>query len=652
MPRRGERHPRPAAKAPERGRQLSRIGTRELVYINPKGTSMRHVIHPGNFRCSQLVAQLADAWIAHHRATALTNSQAYTRVIRLFGEFTDGYLAARGLEPAEARLDGTVIDLTEVIFAFEKDLQDRYPSDSPRPHVLAATLLLLINHHASRDPKVPERLRRRAEGSPTFRRAAGKPLDEFTNAERLAMQEAAKADIRALEKRLARGQALLAEGADPRQGGWESLANLVWAARHRILTTDALQANLPDRLDRWPEPLKELAGSPEGITSRSWLNLMLAVNGFLFPAEIDLQPFRILLLLQMTDCTPEELHVLELDDVQFSKEGVRVVQRKRRAGRVRADFHLAEDRPLAEGEQPGERAYPGTGNWDVPGLLRRLVGVTAGIREVFDAPPRLFIAVESADYRKRVDARFARFTINGRRFMDWIALHDGSDGTPALKVSAPYDVRRLRKTAKTLKVAALGGTLSDLAGDDHHIEVFAGHYAHGTTAHVLAGKAINRAQKQVFSRLSGKPLLVTAQAEAQLTQPEAKQALGLTDDQAEALVSGELNMGLTNCRNPYNSPHTPEGKLCHVAPAMCLLCRNAVVFTSQLPQLLLLSDHIERMRLVLTPPRWTAVWGRQAAALGEVFAECADLIPAARAEIEEKKLRLDLPLGMRTEYDR
>lgn len=295
-------------------------------------------------------------------------------------------------------------------FAFEKDLRDRYPSDSPRPHVLAGTLLLLISHHAARDPKVPERLRRRAEGSPTFRRATGKPLDEFTNAERLAMQEAAKADIRALEKRLARGQALLAEGVDPRQGGWESLANLVWAARHRILTTDALQANLPDRLTGWSEPLKELAGSPEGITSQSWLNLMLPVNRLLFPGEIDLQPFRILLLLKMTDCTPEELHLLELDDIQFSKEGVRVVQRKRRAGRVRADFHLAEDRPLAEGEQPGERTYPGSGNWDVPVLLRRLVGVTARIREVFEAPPRLFIAVESADYRKRVDARFASAT--------------------------------------------------------------------------------------------------------------------------------------------------------------------------------------------------------------------------------------------------
>jgi hypothetical protein len=85
---------------------------------------------------------------------------------------------------------------------------------------------------------------------------------------------------------------------------------------------------------------------------------------------------------------------------------------------------------------------------------------------------------------------------------------------------------------------------------------------------------------------------------------------------------------------------------------MCVLCRNAVVFTSQIPRLLLLSDHIERMHTALAPPHWQALWGRQAAALAEVFEECADLVPAAHREIAELGLRLDLPLGMRTEFDR
>jgi len=114
---------------------VSRIETRELIYTNPKGTAMRRVIRPGNDRCSQLVAQLAHAWIARHRATALTNSQPYTRVIRLLAEFTDDCLADRGLDAAQARLEEAVIDLREVIFAFEQDAQDRYPTDSPRVHL-------------------------------------------------------------------------------------------------------------------------------------------------------------------------------------------------------------------------------------------------------------------------------------------------------------------------------------------------------------------------------------------------------------------------------------------------------------------------------------------------------------------------------------
>ncbi|MGW6145408.1 hypothetical protein [Streptomyces sp. NPDC055140] len=44
MPRRGERGSRQAAKPLERGGQVSRIETRELIYTNPKGTAMRRVI--------------------------------------------------------------------------------------------------------------------------------------------------------------------------------------------------------------------------------------------------------------------------------------------------------------------------------------------------------------------------------------------------------------------------------------------------------------------------------------------------------------------------------------------------------------------------------------------------------------------------------
>ncbi|WP_329144857.1 hypothetical protein OIU91_09855 [Streptomyces sp. NBC_01456] len=194
--------------------------------------------------------------------------------------------------------------------------------------------------------------------------------------------------------------------------------------------------------------------------------------------------------------------------------------------------------------------------------------------------------------------------------------------------------------------------MTDLAGDDHHVEIYRNHYAHGTTAHVMAGRAVNRAQQWVFERVSQRPLFIEEEAEQRLEEPEVAEAVGMDPDQAHNMRMGQLDMGLTHCRNPYDSPHTPGAQLCHVAPAMCMLCRNAVIFTSQLPRLLLFADHIERMRAVLDPARWQAVWGKQAAALKGLFAECADQLPAARQEITDRGLHLDLPLGLRTEYDR
>jgi hypothetical protein len=354
----------------------------------------------------------------------------------------------------------------------------------------------------------------------------------------------------------------------------------------------------------------------------------------------------VLLLLAMADCTPEELADLTLAGIEFSDGAVRLRQAKARAGRVRVRLHRSAGPPPAA----GERVHHGSGNWDIPGLIRRLLAATTASRETFDAGDWLFLAVEACDYDTRLSARAALFRQGGRRFTHWIAAHPAQDGTPPA-ISAPHDARRLRKTAKTSRVAALGGTLTDLAGDDHHVEVFRGHYAHGTTAHVLAARAVNAAQDKVFGKAGKYPVFLDAGAEKNLAAPETAAVAGLSAGQAAAMRAGQLDMGLTNCRDPYDSPHTPAGTLCHVAPAMCMLCRNAVIFTAQFPRLVQLADHIAGQRDVLEPPRWQAVWGRQAAALAELFAACPDETANARAAARTHP-PLDLPLGMRTEYHR
>ncbi|MFD4611358.1 hypothetical protein ACFWOT_25380 [Streptomyces sp. NPDC058440] len=642
MARRGERRPRPAARAKTAPATPTAIGIRSRAEIT-RNLTMTAKIDPGAFQCPALAAQLADAWLDHATKNALRRTASQRAAVVQFCDFAGPHLAALGHDPAGVRLESGHVDLTEVIYAWEEHLPTRYPMQSSMPYYLATALLNLIDHAARRNPRIPDKLRDRAEGSTVLPKNGDQVLDEFTNRERLALKQHAMEDIRALEKRLADGRELLKAGQDPRIGGWRSTANLLWAARHDILTTDNLRDNLPAHSRNWPQELRDVRQSQSGHGAGR-RGLVVGVSRLLFPREIDLHPFRVLLLLAMTDCTPEELHHLALDEIEFNAEGARIVQTKNRAERIRADFHLA-DFTTTPDEALETAFFEGGGRWDVPGLLRRLIAVNDLTREAFDSAPWLFTAVETVK-QGSLEARFAALLNPGRRFTDWISAHDQLD------ISRPHDTRRLRKTSKTTRVAALGGTLSDLAGDDHHIQVFAGHYAHGTTAHTLAARAVTSAQRKVFDRLLAKPVLVLPDAEQHLGEEETADALGITLDQGKALREGELDMGLTNCKEPMNSPHTGPGKPCHVAPAMCMVCPNAVVFVSQMPRLLLFADHVERMRHRLAPPVWQQHWGAKAKALAELFEECAEHIPAAREQIAAGGVDLDLPLGMRTEYDR
>jgi integrase len=487
-----------------------------------------------------------------------------------------------------------------------------------------------------------------AESPPLFAKPPGQPLDEFSNRERIALQAAARTAVRAMHQRLREGRALLQRGADPDIAGWSEPANLLWALDRGTLTVERMRRHLPRRLLDWPPGLLGLVPAGMQATCQS---VLLGLCHQLYPSALDLQAFRVLLLLSMTGCTPEELHDLRLEDIEFTDGAVRLTQAKHRAHRVRGIQYRQQlpDADAVPGQaQPSQ--YPRCGRWDVPGLLRQILDVTSAARDLPGAPAWLFITVgPQADDTPPVP-HVPSFSTPRTTFSWWINTRKDGEG---LAISAPHDIRRLRKTMKTAAVAALGGTLADLAGDDHSVEVFRGHYAHGTTAHVLSGKAINRAQDRVFRRLARGPLYLDAAAAGALTGPGQAQAAGLTAEQVMAINEGELDMGLTHCRDPYHSQFTPAGQLCHVAPAMCMLCANAVIFPAQLPRLVMLAEHIEKMRAVLAPPHWAAVWRRQAAALAVLFAEAGeDALRTARQAAGAGQASLDLPLGMRAEYDR
>ena len=248
--------------------------------------------------------------------------------------------------------------------------------------------------------------------------------------------------------------------------------------------------------------------------------------------------------------------------------------------------------------------------------------------------------------RRAYELRIAPWAANKERsgFADWLAAaRVAVDGAP--------DIRRLRKSTKVEKAIAFGGRIAD-AANDHHEEVFRGHYAQGSTLRVMSGRVITTAQDHWFNMALEGPTMLTRSTEV-LDAPEQAAALGLTRQQAEDIRRGALDMGLTQCSDPHNSPYGRSGELCPVAPLRCLECRNAWVLPSDLPQLLLFADHLDRLRLRLSPQHFAQLWGQSHANLQAVLTERTDEEKAlARKHIEAAQVGLHLPLAANVEFDR
>ena len=66
-----------------------------------------------------------------------------------------------------------------------------------------------------------------------------------------------------------------------------------------MLTTHALFDNLPKHTKWWPEHLTELLPPERGRNASGRSGLVNAIGRLLYPNELDLMPFRVLLLLEM-----------------------------------------------------------------------------------------------------------------------------------------------------------------------------------------------------------------------------------------------------------------------------------------------------------------------------------------------------------------
>ncbi|MGA5412042.1 hypothetical protein ACPCSC_32905 [Streptomyces lavendulocolor] len=613
-----------------------RIGAR-AVLVDDQGVERLHYIDPADYQCSRLAAQLADEWAEYVAATGLSASASrdYVRAVDRACSAMDegcGDPAALSLESA---------DLAPLLAGWERGLPSGYKPGSRQPAILSSAVRLLVVRRDDRPGRpVHGSLSGFARGRTLAAWGETAELDEFSRADKKALVKAAWSAVHALERRLADGWALAEQGRHPGDGGWLEVPNLLWGLSRGAVTPREIGDMLPPLTDRWPAELRAMAAKPDGTVAqrRARRDLIQHLLSLLYPTNMDLHAFRVLLV-DATGRASEEVTGFGERDVEFLPRGVRLTLVKKRAGLVRhrafPDARTSGDEDEAVVAEVVDRPRR-----EASAIVHRLMDVTQKVREQCpEVADTLFVRVTLVYY----DLRFGRWNPNmaGQRFADWLS-HVG------VAVEGAAHIGRLRKSTKVEKAIVSGGRIS-AAADDHLEETFAGHYAQGTTLRILSGKVITTAQNHWFDKAVAGPTVIAAD---EGIGGEQLQQMGLDPEQAERLVQGELDMGVTNCRDPWDSPFSAQGELCAVAPLRCLECRNAWVLPSQLPQLMLFADHLEKVRRRLDPRAFTRLWGQSYVNLRAVLEERSEQEKAqARQHIDAGLARLDLPLAAHVEFD-
>ncbi len=580
-------------------------------------------ISPSNYVATRLIAELADAWTESAENLDLTPGTVSRQagVIRRVGEFltdrADRFLTLSG--------DGA--DVARRLHDWESAMVVRFPP----PSVHAKDLGMELRNHVARylqSHAVSDGVLMDWASGWVLDGSAweGLPLDEFSNDERHQLEQTCRTIVRDTEERLARGNAMLKVGKDPRRYGWNRVENILWALRN-LPYDDSFHVHLfgPRRALDGRDVDAQSGVSRDGrLKARS---LTTAVGAYLAPEEEYLLAIRVLLHLQ-TGWAPEESGRLLRSDVEFGESSVRVRTTKLRAQRIR--WHT-----LSSTEQP-------PWGWKAGDLIRRAAQAMQHAHALSPHEP-LFWATGIGQARDRRDDEYPLYIIRARHFHCTTSLktlikrHE-------LTISEPHDMRRLRKTVKSARAAVLG-TLNGAAGDDHSVEVFRGHYAQTTTVHTIAAQTVLRAQRKVLDRAKNGPTFIDANA--------AEIAAGPNDSDSSALAKSvadespaEQQLTLSACRDPYDAPFSQPGSLCHASPSMCLQCRNAVIFRDHLPRLIVYRDVLDDIEKNMPPIQFSEVYGQQRVNIDAILAEFpSDQIEVARRQDAD----LHRPLGQRAE---
>ncbi|MDG5807233.1 hypothetical protein P9869_32120 [Streptomyces ossamyceticus] len=608
--------------------------------VDAAGTVL--AVDPSDFRCSLLAMQLADEWTEYVAATAIGNqARTYQLAINRLCEYVDKALST---EAEGASL--TDPDLLDTLMKWELSLPEGNAPGSTRPYLVASALRVLVirrDDHPART--VAPALARLARGPALIDSGEWTERDEFTRQEKRTIIRAAWASAHAVRTRLDDGWALAEQGSHPVQGSWTSIPDLLWGVAHDAITVDDIRRFVPTSREWSPELLEFIAG-PGKVPYPQTARLALARQLFasLYPTTFDLHAFRVLLM-DATGYTSEEVAGFGEEDVEFLPKGVRLTLLKNRAGLLR---HRAfRDQGPSEAPTPDDVDGQLTVDWprrEASEVVRQLLQVTARVRA--KAPHVTDTLFVRAAVRPDYSAVFGPWTpaVTAVSFDRWLA-------SMKVEVKGAGHIGRLRKSVKVEKAIVTEGRIG-AAADDHTEETFARHYAQGTTLRILSGRTIATAQQHWFDKALDRVDGPTVLAGTENIDQDLLEDSGLSPQEAEDIMTGQLDMGVSHCKNPYQGPYSRPGELCAVAPLRCLECRNAWILPTNLPQLLLFKEHLKRLRTLLTPQSFSRLWGQSWANLNAVLDDrTPEELAQARKHIEVGEASLDLPLAAHTEFD-
>lgn len=570
------------------------LSPRQMSLMVSSG-NLNGALAPLDFEPPILAAEFADALISLRRTGGLSDGTAYQYRRALIN-------LLRGLSeqlPRTASLATPGASVVDAFHIWESALAGAYPPESGIPYKYGTQIRALVRVHAANGRDVSEHTLRWAQARGLHQVADSTPLDEFSNAERLAIRDACRARIRDLETRVAVSRRLLALGEDPRVNGWRRTADVLWGLRHlgrrpgASIEGDILEACAAGVLNDLDADFAHERAVNQVDAGRITRRLL----PFLYPTSEDLVAFRSLLQLE-TGAAPEEWSGVLMPDIEHSTGALHVKLHKARAHRTRTVGCTV----TGSGDGKG---------WRAGDLVLRLIAATELARaEALKAGASdahaLFLTVHRTTSRHLVVRRESFSRLPFTSLLTSISP----------EISQPYDSRRLRKTVKSVRAAVLRSA-DAAAGDDHSVAVYQRHYAQSTTVHVLAGNAVNAAQHQVFDRLRG-PVFVHAEAS---TIDQAAGDLAVAAAAELTSTSTDRAIGVTGCTSPYGSPFTPAGRLCEHRPSMCFACPNAIVFADHLPRILAYREILRGYENEMPPAQFSATHGQQLVNIERILSE-------------------------------